>query len=125
MKRIESFKENTLTVKDNTPVLQVHIQKDAVMLASIPGADNIYAVLDNNLLDKLHKQSRNAKAETLKADGTAGATAELCETLDGVLKVYRMIRDEHYHRIEIEAERDDAEQRLQDAIDAIQNIPSA
>ncbi|MGC2164696.1 MAG: hypothetical protein WA632_01630, partial [Gallionella sp.] len=65
-----------------------------------------------------------AKAEALKASGTAPAIIELCETLERVLKNYRIIRDEYFHRIEIEAERDDAEQRLQDAINAIQNAPS-
>jgi hypothetical protein len=43
--------------------------------------------------------------------------------LEGILKSYRKMRDEYHHRIEIELERDDAEQRLQDVQNAIQKSP--
>lgn len=88
------------------------------MLASTAGIRGIFGVLDEKVLDKLFTQSRNARADN-------GATGELCDTLEAVLKTFRIIRDEYYHRLEIEAERDDAEQRLQDAINAIQAGPQA
>ncbi len=124
MKAKKCFRENILTVKENAPVIQVHLQKDIVMLASVSGASGILAILDDKVLDQLYVLSRKAKAEVLSADGNARAVTELCETLDGVLKTYRMMRDEYFHRLEIEAERDDAEQRLQEAINAIQNAPA-
>jgi len=86
------------------------------MLASASGTGSIFGVLDEKLLDKLFAQSRNARADN-------GAITELCDTLEAALKTFRIIRDEYYHRLEIEAERDDAEQRLQDAINAIHGSP--
>lgn len=90
------------------------------MLANFTGATNPVAVFDDKFIDLLFAQCRNARAEAVKAGGDAKSTLELCTTLDGVLKAYRRIRDEYYHRIDIELERDEAEQRLQDAISAIQ-----
>jgi hypothetical protein len=114
------FKENTLTTISNSPLLQVIDQNGSVMLANITGTDNPVAILDDKALDLLFDQNRNARAEALKTGGNANATLELCTTLDGVLKSYRRMRDEYHHRIDIELERAEAEQRLQDAINAIQ-----
>ncbi len=88
------------------------------MLANITGANDPVAILDDKILDLLFVQCRNAKAEALKAGGSA--TLELFTTLDGVLKSYRNMRDEYHHRVEIELERDEAEQRLQAASNALQ-----
>ena len=93
------------------------------MLANITGTSNLVGILDDKVLDQLFAQCRNAKAEALKAGGNASATLELCTTLEGILKSYRKMRDEYHHRIEIELERDDAEQRLQDVQNAIQKSP--
>ncbi|MBI5430164.1 MAG: hypothetical protein HY938_06870 [Nitrosomonadales bacterium] len=90
------------------------------MLANIPGTGDPVAILDNKVIDQLFVQCRNARAEALKNGGDASATIELCTALDGVLKSYRKMRDEYLHRVEIELERDEAEQRLQDVQNAIQ-----
>jgi hypothetical protein len=90
------------------------------MVANITGANNPVAIVDDQVLDLLFVQCRNARAEALKTSGSASATLELCTTLDGVLKPYRNMRDEYQHRLEIELERDEAEQRLQEASNALQ-----
>lgn len=112
-----------MTTISNSPLLQVIDQKDSVMLASITGTNNPVAILDDKVLDLLFVQCRNARTEALKAGGNASATLELCTTLEGVLKSYRKMRDEYHHRLEIELERDDAEQRLQDVQNEIQKSP--
>lgn len=89
------------------------------MLANFTGASNPVAILDDKVLDLLFVQCRNARAEALKTGGNASATFELCSTLEGVLKSYRKMRDEYHHRLDIELERDEAEQRLQDAMNAL------
>jgi len=114
------FKENTLTTTSNLPLLQVHDQNGSVMLANVTGANNPVAILDDKVLDLLFDQSRNARAEALKTGGNASAILELCTTLDSVLKSYRKMRDEYHHRLDIELERDEAEQRLQKAQNALQ-----
>jgi hypothetical protein len=112
-----------MTTISNSPLLQVFDQEGPVMLANVAGTNNPVAILDDKVLDLLFVQCRNARAETLKTGGNASATLELCTTLDGVLKSYRKMRDEYHHRIEIELEREDAEQRLQEASNAIQKSP--
>ena len=107
----------------NLPGLQVIDRKDSVMLANITGTSDLFAILDDKVLDLLFAQCRNAKAEAQKAGENASAMLELCTTLEGILKSYRKMRDEYHHRIEIELERDDAEQRLQDVQNAIQKSP--
>lgn len=116
---IKKLKENTLTTISNSPLLQVFGQEGSVMLANITGANNPVAILDDKVLDLLFVQCRNARAEALKTGGDANATLELCKTLDGVLKSYRKMRDEYHHRLDIELERDEAEQRLQEAMNAL------
>jgi len=108
-----------MTTISKSPPLQVFGQDGPVMLANITGAINPVAVLDDKVLDLLFVQSRNAKAEAQKTGNNASATLELCTTLDGVLKPYRKMRDEYHHRLDIELERDEAEQRLQDAMNAL------
>lgn len=112
--------ENTLTTISNSPLLQVVDQEGSVMLAKIAGADNPVAILDDKVLDLLFVQCRSARAEALKTGGNASVTLELFTTLDSVLKPYRKMRDEYHHRLEIELERDEAEQRLQDVQNEIQ-----
>lgn len=109
-----------MTTTSDSPLLQIIGQKGSVMLANITGANDPVAILDDKILDMLFVQCRNAKAEALKAGGSVGATLELFTTLDGVLKSYRNMRDEYHHRVEIELEREDAEQRLQAASNALQ-----
>jgi len=117
---IKIFKENTLTTISNSPLLQVLGQKGSVMLANITGANNPVAILEDKVLDLLFVQCRNARAEAIKTGGSVSPTLELCTTLDGVLKSYRNMRDEYHHRVEIELEREEAEQRLQVASNALQ-----
>jgi hypothetical protein len=117
---IKIFKENTLTTISNSPLLQVVDQGGSVMLANITGSNNSVAILDDKVLDLLFVQCRNARAEALKTGGNVSATIELCTTLDGVLKSYRKMRDEYHHRLDIELEREEAEQRLQEASNALQ-----
>jgi hypothetical protein len=112
-----------LTTISNPPPLQIFDRKDLVMLANISGTSNLVGTLDDKVLDQLFVQCRNAKEEALKAGGNASAMLELCTTLESILKSYRKMRDEYHHRIEIELERDDAEQRLQDVQNAIQKSP--
>jgi hypothetical protein len=112
-----------LTTISNPPTLQVFDRNDTVMLANIAGSSDLVGTLDDKVFDQLFAQCRNAKTEALKAGDNASATLELCTTLEGVLKSYRKMRDEYHHRIEIELERDDAEQRLQDVQNEIQNSP--
>ena len=109
-----------MTTTSNSPLLQVLDQGCSVMLAHITGTNNPVAILDDKVLDLLFVQCRNARAETLKTGGNASATLELCTTLEGVLKSYRKMRDEYHHRLEIELEREEAEQRLQEASNALQ-----
>lgn len=108
-----------MTTNPDSPLLQVVDRQDTVMLASIAGTHNSIAVLDDRVIDQLFALCRNAKTEAQQSGGKASATLELCTTLEGVLKTYRKMRDEYHHRIEIELERDDAEQRLQDVQNAI------
>ena len=108
-----------MTTNSNSPLLQVLGQKGSVMVANITGANNPVAIVDDQVLDLLFVQCRNARAEALKTGGDASATLELCTTLDGLLKSYRKMRDEYHHRLDIELERDEAEQRLQDAMNAL------
>jgi len=109
-----------LTTNSNSPLLHVIDQNGSVMLANITGTNNPVAILDDKVLDLLFDKNRNARAEALKTGGNASAILELCTTLDGVLKSYRRMRDEYHHRIDIELERDEAEQRLQNAQNALQ-----
>jgi len=110
----------------NPPQIQVIDRKDSVMLASNPGASDLVGILDDRVLDQLFSLCRNARTEAQRSGGNAGgATLELCATLEGVLKSYRNMRDEHLHRLEIELERDEAEQRLQDALNALKKSPSS
>ena len=109
-----------MTTISKLPLLQVLDQDGSVMLANISGTNNPLAILDDKVLDLLSVQSRTARAEALKAGGNASATLELCTTLEGVLKSYRKMRDEYLHRLDIELERTDAEQRLQEASNALQ-----
>jgi hypothetical protein len=117
---IKTFKENTLTTISNSPLLQVVDQEGSVMLANITGSNNPVAILEDKILDLLFVQCRNTRAEALKTGGNVNVTLELCTTLDGVLKSYRKMRDEYHHRLEIELEREEAEQRLQEASNALQ-----
>ena len=112
-----------MTTISNPPTLQVFDRNDPVMLASITGTSDLVGTLDDKVLDLLFAQCRNARAEALKAGDNASATLELCTTLEGVLKSYRKMRDEYHHRLEIELEREDAEQRLQDVQNEIQKSP--
>jgi hypothetical protein len=114
-------REKTLTTISNSPRLQVIDQAGAVMLANIAGTSDLAAILDDKVLDQLFVLCRNARMEAQKSN--AGATLELCTTLDGILKPYRKMRDEHHHRLEIELEREEAEQRLQDVQNEIQKSP--
>jgi len=116
---IRIFRENAMTTTSKSPLLQVHGQVGPVMLANITGTNNPVAILEDKVLDLLFVQCRNARAEALKTGGDASATLELCTTLDGLLKSYRKMRDEYHHRLDIELERDEAEQRLQDAMNAL------
>ncbi len=92
------------------------------MLAHISGSDATVAILDDSVLDLLFAQCRKAKAEAVKTGIAESAALELCATLDGVLKSYRKIKHDYTDRIEIERERAEAEQSLQDASNAI-NAP--
>lgn len=109
-----------MTTIPQAPLLQILDQNGSVMLAKITGAPNPVAIVDDKILDQLIVQCRNAKAEALKSEGNASAALNLCTTLEGVLKSYRKMLDEYHHRLEIELERDEAEQRLQEASNAIQ-----
>jgi hypothetical protein len=109
-----------MTTISNSPLLQIFDQAGSVMLANITGSSNPIAILDDEVLDLLFVQCRNARAEALKTGGNVNATLDLCTTLDGVLKSYRKMRDEYHHRLEIELEREEAEQRLQVAQNALQ-----
>jgi hypothetical protein len=94
------------------------------MLANFTGGTNPVAVFEDKFMDQLFAQCRNARAEATKTGSDGNAILELFTALDAVLKSYRKIRDEYHHRLDIELEREEAEQRLQDAIDAIQkSIP--
>lgn len=110
-----------MTTISDSPQFHILDQKNSVMLVDITGANNPVAILDDKVLDLLFVQCRNAKTEALKTGGSMSATLELCTTLDGVLKSYRNMRDEYHHRLEIELERNEAEQRLQDATNLILN----
>jgi len=90
------------------------------MLALAPENKPV-AILDDQVLDQLFAQSRSARVGIPKTADDAGAVLELLATLDGILKPYRKMRDEYYHRLDIELEREEAEQRLQDATNAIRN----
>jgi hypothetical protein len=109
-----------MTTISQAPLFQILDQNGPVMLAKITGSPNPVAILDDKVLDQLVAQCRNAKAEAMKSEGNASAALTLCTTLEGVLKPYRKMLDEYHHRLEIELERDEAEQRLQDASNAIQ-----
>jgi hypothetical protein len=109
-----------MTTISQSPLFQVLDQEGSVMLASIAGTNNPVAILDDKVLNLLIAQCRNARAEALKTGANASAVLELCTTLDGVLKSYRKIRDDYYDRLDIERERAEAEQRLQEATNAIQ-----
>lgn len=109
-----------MTTIPDSPLLQIRDQSGSVMLANVTGTDNTVAILDDKVLDLLFDQNRTARAEALKTGSNASASLELCTTLDGVLKSYRKMRDEYQHRLEIELERDEAEQRLQEAQNALQ-----
>ena len=109
-----------MTTISNSPLVQVIDRKDSVMLANIAGTSDLAAILDDKVLDQLFVLCRNTRAEALKAGENVSATLELCTTLEDVLKSYRKMRDEYHHRLEIELERDDAEQRLQDVQNEIQ-----
>ena len=109
-----------MTTISKSPLLLVLDQDGSVMLANITGTNNPVAILDDKVLDLLSVQCRNTRAEALKAGGNASAPLELCATLEGVLKSYRKMRDEYHHRLDIELERADAEQRLQEASNALQ-----
>jgi hypothetical protein len=115
----EYFRRKAMTTISQSPPLQIIGQDGSVMLASITGNSNPIAILEDKVLDLFFVQSRNARAEALKTGGDATATLELCTTLDGVLKSYRKMRDEYHHRLDIELERDEAEQRLQEAMNAL------
>jgi hypothetical protein len=119
---IKIFKENTMTTISKSPLLQVFDQDGSVMLANITGTNNPVAILDDKVLDLLFVQCRNARAEALKTGGNVSATLDLCTALDGVLKSYRKMRDEYHHRVEIELERAEAEQRLQEASNALEKF---
>ena len=114
------LKENTLTTISNSPQIQILGQKGSVSLANKTGTDGLVAILDEKFLDQLSVQCRNARSEVLKTGGNLSATLELCTTLDGVLKSFTHIRNEYYDRIDIERERDEAESRLQEASNALQ-----
>jgi hypothetical protein len=115
--------ENTLTTNSNSPLLQVFGKDDSVMLANFTGTNKPVAILDDKVIDLLFDQSRNARAESLKMEGNVSAALELCTTLDAILKSYRKFRDEYYDRIDIEREREEAEQRLQEAMNGIKVSP--
>lgn len=109
-----------MTTIANSPLVQVVDQESSVMLANISGSNHTVAILEDQVLDRLFSQCRNARTEALGTGEDANATVELCTTLDGILKSYRKMRDEYLHRLEIELERDEAEQRLQKASSALQ-----
>ncbi len=109
-----------MTTISQSPLLQVLDQDGSVMLANITGTHNPVAILDDKVLDQLIVLCRNAKAEALKSGGNVNAALDLSTTLHGVLKSYRKMRDEYHHRLEIELEREEAEQRLQEASNALQ-----
>jgi len=109
-----------LTTISNSPPLQVTDQEGPVMLANFAGSSNTVAILDDKVIDQLFSLCRNARTEALKAGDNASATLELCTALEGILKPYRKMRDEYQHRLEVELEREDAEQRLQDVQNDIQ-----
>jgi hypothetical protein len=119
---IKIFKENTMTTISKLPLLQVIDQDGSVMLANITGTNNPVAILDDKVLDLLSVQCRNARAEAVKTGGNVNAALDLCTTLDGVLKSYRKMRDEYHHRLDIELERAEAEQRLQEASNALEKF---
>jgi hypothetical protein len=108
-----------MTTNSILPLLQVLDQDGSVMLAQISGSDTTVAILDDKVLDLLYAQCRNAKAEAVKSDIDKNAALELCATLDGILKSYRKIKHDYTDRIEIERERAEAEQSLQEASNAI------
>ena len=104
----------------NDALLQVYNRDGSAMLANFPASEQPYAVFDDKVVDQLFALCRIAKTEATKAGSGANATLELCAALEGVLKPYRKIRDEYYDRLEIEREREDAEERLQDVQNEIQ-----
>ena len=95
------------------------------MLANTPGDEKPYAVFDDKIVDQLFTQCRIAKAEAKKAGSDANATLALCTLLEDALKSYRKIRDEYYDRLEIERERDEAEDRLNEVTSEIQKSQSS
>jgi hypothetical protein len=99
--------------------LEVFGQQESVMLANAPGSAAPVAILDNKAVDLLFDQNRRAKAEAEQGGRNSPASLHLFATLDGILKSYRKMRDEYYDRIDIEREREEAEQRLQEASNAI------
>ena len=108
-----------MTTNSTSPLLQVLDQDGSVMLAHLPGSDTTVAILDDSLLDLLFAQCRKARAEAIKTGVDESAVLELCATLEGVLKSYRKIKHDYTDRIEIERERAEAEQSLQEASNAI------
>ena len=109
-----------MTTSSGSPLLQIFGQEGPVRLALVSGENKPVAILDDQVLDLLFVQCRNARAEAQKTGGDASATLALCTTLEEVLRSYRKMRDEYHHRLEIELEREEAEQRLQEASNAIQ-----
>ena len=108
-----------MTKISNSPQLQVYGKDESVMLANFTGTINPVAILEDKVIQLLSEQCRKAKEEAQNAGGNLSASLELFSTLEGVLKSYRKIRDEYYDRIDIEREREEAEQRLQEAMSEI------
>jgi hypothetical protein len=109
-----------LTIIPDPPHFQILGQKGPVTVANFAGTDKPVAILDDDVLELLVVQCRNAKTEAQKTGVNVNAALELCTTLGGVLSSYTHIRNEYYDRIEIERERTEAEHDLQEAISALQ-----
>lgn len=80
------------------PVIQILSAPGPVMIANLQGAINPVAIIDDSSLDLLAAQCRRAKDEALANPGDAnvGAVMALCDTLNGVLDEYKLVRNKFY-----------------------------
>jgi hypothetical protein len=112
-----------MTTSIKLPQLQVLDREGSIMLAKVAGTDNAVAVVDDQVLNQLLVECRNAKAGALKTGEHASSVLDLCMSLESALKPYMKIRNDYFDRIDIERERAEAELKLQEAINGIENSP--
>jgi len=107
------------------PSFQVLGKDGAVMIASVSGAANPVAVIDDTLLGALVVQCRRAKEEAMANPGDAevGAVMELCATLSGFLDQYSKLRNTYYGGAGLEVERDAAIRSLEATVKELDKFP--